>query len=231
MNSPYKEYYMNYQKYVDDIKNLEKTINQELTTFKSKTGGKELTIQLENQIKGHLKEFKDLQTSMSTAYSRKNVPGGMPELTIDKRQKEIQQFEITYNEMDKNYRSIENERYRFKNEITEDYSQKEEYKNMTAGELLMVQQNKLKEQDDQIDDIVLEAKRGQQLARNAGHVMKEQNKQIEQINEDIDRNKENMDKLTGRFERYVAKFSMCKMIMTLIIEALIAAVCIIFILD
>ena len=31
----------------------------------------------------------------------------MPELTIDKRQKEIQQFEITYNEMDKNYRSIE----------------------------------------------------------------------------------------------------------------------------
>ena len=231
MNSPYKEYYMNYQKYVDDIKNLEKTINQELTTFKSKTGGKELTIQLENQIKGHLKEFKDLQTSMSTAYSRKNVPGGMPELTIDKRQKEIQQFEITYNEMDKNYRSIENERYRFKNEITEDYSQKEEYKNMSAGELIMVQQNKLKEQDDQIDDIVLEAKRGQQLARNAGHVMKEQNKQIEQINEDIDRNKENMDKLTGRFERYVAKFSMCKMIMTLIIEALIAAVCIIFILD
>ena len=231
MNSPYKEYYMNYQKYVDDIKNLEKTINQELTTFKSKTGGKELTIQLENQIKGHLKEFKDLQTSMSTAYSRKNVPGGMPELTIDKRQKEIQQFEITYNEMDKNYRSIETERYRFKNEITEDYSQKEEYKNMTAGELIMVQQNKLKEQDEQIDDIVLEAKRGQQLARNAGHVMKEQNKQIEQINEDIDRNKENMDKLTGRFERYVAKFSMCKMIMTLIIEALIAAVCIIFILD
>ena len=231
MNSPYKEYYMNYQKYVDDIKNLEQTINQELTTFKSKTGGKELTIQLENQIKGHLKEFKDLQTSMSTAYSRKNVPGGMPELTIDKRQKEIQQFEITYNEMDKNYRSIETERYRFKNEITEDYSQKEEYKNMSAGELIMVQQNKLKEQDDQIDDIVLEAKRGQQLARNAGHVMKEQNKQIEQINEDIDRNKENMDKLTGRFERYVAKFSMCKMIMTLIIEALIAAVCIIFILD
>ena len=231
MNSPYKEYYMNYQKYVDDIKNLEKTINQELTTYKSKTGGKESTIQLENQIKGHLKDFKDLKTSMSTAYSRKNVPGGMPELTIDKRQKEIQQFEITYNEMDKNYRSIETERYRFKNEITEDYSQKEEYKNMTAGELIMVQQNKLKEQDEQIDDIVLEAKRGQQLARNAGHVMKEQNKQIEQINEDIDRNKENMDKLTGRFERYVAKFSMCKMIMTLIIEALIAAVCIIFILD
>ena len=62
---------MNYQKYADDIKNLEKTINQELTTYKSKTGGKESTIQLENQIKGQLKDFKDLKTSMSTAYSKK----------------------------------------------------------------------------------------------------------------------------------------------------------------
>ena len=107
MNSPYKEYYMNYQKYVDDIKDLEKKINQELASYKQKTGDKGSTIQLENQIKGLLKQYKDLQTNMSTAYSRKNVPGGMPELTIDKRQKEIQQFEITYNEMDKNYRSIE----------------------------------------------------------------------------------------------------------------------------
>lgn len=229
MNSPYKEYYMSYQKYVDNIKDLEKKINQELTSYKQKTGDKGSTIQLENQIKALLKEYKDLQTNMSTAYSRKNVPGGMPEVTIDKRQKEIQGFEITYNELEKNYRNIENEKYRFKNEITEDYSQKDEYKNMSAEELIVVQQNKLKQQDNQIDDIVLEAKRGQQLARNAGHVMKEQNKQIEQLNEDIDRNKENMDKLSGRFERYVAKFSMCKMIMILIIEIIIAAVCLIFI--
>ena len=231
MNSPYKEYYMNYQKYVDDIKDLEKKINQELASYKQKTGDKGSTIQLENQIKGLLKQYKDLQTNMSTAYSRKNVPGGMPEVTIDKRQKEIQGFEITYNEMEKNYRNVENEKYRFKNEITEDYSQKDEYKNMTAGELIMVQQNKLKQQDDQIEDIILDAKKGQQLAKNAGHVIEEQNKQIEQLNEDMDRNKENMDKLTGRFERYVAKFSMCKMIMILIIEIVIAAVCLIFIID
>ena len=102
---------------------------------------------------------------------------------------------------------------------------------MTAGELIMVQQNKLKQQDDQIEDIILDAKKGQQLAKNAGHVIEEQNKQIEQLNEDMDRNKENMDKLTGRFERYVAKFSMCKMIMILIIEIVIAAVCLIFIID
>ena len=224
MNSPYKEYYMNYQKYVEDIKDLEKKINQGLTSFKKKTGDKGSTLELENEIKDLLKQYKELQTNMQTAYSKKNVPGGMPELTIDKRQKEIQQFEINYNQMEKNYRNIENEKYRFKNEITEDYSQKDEYKNLSAEELISLQQNKLKQQDNQIDDIVIDVKRGQQLAKHAGHVMQEQNKEMEKLNQDIDRNKENMDKLTGRFQRYVAKFSMCKMIITLIIETVIAAV-------
>ena len=224
MNSPYKEYYMNYQKYVEDIKDLEKKINQGLTSFKKKTGDKGSTLELENEIKDLLKQYKELQTNMQTAYSKKNVPGGMPELTIDKRQKEIQQFEINYNQMEKNYRNIENEKYRFKNEIQEDYSQKEEYKNLSAEELISLQQNKLKQQDNQIDDIVIDVKRGQQLAKHAGHVMQEQNKEMEKLNQDIDRNKENMDKLTGRFQRYVAKFSMCKMIITLIIETVIAAV-------
>ena len=129
--------------------------------------------------------------------------------------------------MDKDYKNVEENKYKFKNEIQEDYSQKEEYKNMTTGELMVVQKNKLKDQDKQIDDITLDVKKGTQLAKNAGHVMQEQNKQLEQMNQDIDRTKDNMNKLTGRFESYVAKFSMCKMITILIIELIIGAVIII----
>ena len=148
-------------------------------------------------------------------------------MTIDERQKEIQKFGINYNDMDKDYKNVEENKYKFKNEIQEDYSQKEEYKNMTTGELMVVQKNKLKDQDKQIDDITLDVKKGTQLAKNAGHVMQEQNKQLEQMNQDIDRTKDNMNKLTGRFESYVAKFSMCKMITILIIELIIGAVIII----
>jgi len=226
MNSPYKQYYTNYKEYVSQINDLEKKIRQGLTTFKQQSG-KGPTLQIEAEIKDLLKQYKELYTNLETAYSRRNVPGGFPELTIDERQKEIQKFGINYNDMDKDYKNVEENKYKFKNEIQEDYSQKEEYKNMTTGELMVVQKNKLKEQDKQIDDITLDVKKGTQLAKNAGHVMKEQNKQLEQMNQDIDRTKDNMNKLTGRFESYVAKFSMCKMITILIIELIIGAVIII----
>lgn len=226
MNSPYKQYYTNYKEYVAQINDLEKKIRQGLTTFKQQSG-KGPTLQIEAEIKDLLKQYKELYTNLETAYSRRNVPGGFPELTIDERQKEIQKFGINYNDMDKDYKNVEENKYKFKNEIQEDYSQKEEYKNMTTGELMVVQKNKLKDQDKQIDDITLDVKKGTQLAKNAGHVMKEQNKQLEQMNQDIDRTKDNMNKLTGRFESYVAKFSMCKMITILIIELIIGAVIII----
>ena len=226
MNSPYKQYYTNYKEYVAQINDLEKKIRQGLTTFKQQSG-KGPTLQIEAEIKDLLKQYKELYTNLETAYSRRNVPGGFPELTIDERQKEIQKFGINYNDMDKDYKNVEENKYKFKNEIQEDYSQKEEYKNMTTGELMVVQKNKLKDQDKQIDDIVLDVKKGTQLAKNAGHVMQEQNKQLEQMNQDIDRTKDNMNKLTGRFESYVAKFSMCKMITILIIELIIGAVIII----
>ena len=226
MNSPYKQYYTNYKEYVSQINDLEKKIRQGLTTFKQQSG-KGPTLQIEAEIKDLLKQYKELYTNLETAYSRRNVPGGFPELTIDERQKEIQKFGINYNNMDKDYKNVEENKYKFKNEIQEDYSQKEEYKNMTTGELMVVQKNKLKDQDKQIDDITLDVKKGTQLAKNAGHVMKEQNKQLEQMNQDIDRTKDNMNKLTGRFESYVAKFSMCKMITILIIELIIGAVIII----
>lgn len=226
MNSPYKQYYTNYKEYVAQINDLDKKIRQGLTTFKQQSG-KGPTLQIEAEIKDLLKQYKELYTNLETAYSRRNVPGGFPELTIDERQKEIQKFGINYNDMDKDYKNVEENKYKFKNEIQEDYSQKEEYKNMTTGELMVVQKNKLKDQDKQIDDITLDVKKGTQLAKNAGHVMKEQNKQLEQMNQDIDRTKDNMNKLTGRFESYVAKFSMCKMITILIIELIIGAVIII----
>ena len=82
----------------------------------------------------------------------------------------------------------------------------------------------MSDQDEKLEEITLDVKKGTQLAKNAGHVMKEQNKQLDQINEDIDRTKERMDTLTGRFERYVAKFSMCKMIFIIVIELAIAVV-------
>lgn len=219
---------MNYAEFISEMKENEKKIRQQITVFRQKAGGNESTIDLEGKIKGMLKDFKDTQSKLETAYNSKNAPGGIPQTTIINRQQDIQKFKISYNEMEKEFQNCSKEKYRFKNEITEDYSQKEEYKNMNTGEIMQLQKKKLSSQDEQIDDIILDVKKGTQLAKNAGHVIKEQNKQLDQMNEDIERTKERMETLTGRFERYVAKFSTCKMIIILIIELAIAVVVFIF---
>ena len=228
MNSPYKEYYTKYDDFTKEIKSLNKSIRDQISGFKQKTGDNTSTLQYENQIKNTLSKYKDLLNNLQNAYSTKNIPGGIPQKTIDLRQKEIQQFGIDYDELEKSYKETENEKYRFKDLITEDYSKKEEYKNMSTGELMVLEKKKLSNQDERLDEITLDVKKGTQLAKNAGHIMKEQNKQLDQMNEDIDRTKERMNTLTGRFERYVAKFSVCKMIIIIIIEVVIAVVAALF---
>ena len=217
-----KDYYIKYDTFTSEINELEKTIRTELSAYRQKTSGQESTIQLENKIKGLFKEYKDKINNLSNAYIQKNVPGGVPQAAIIKRQGDIEQFKINCKELEKSYNNLENERYRFKDGITEDYYNKEEYKNMSTGELMMLEKNKIKKQDEKLDEITLDVKKGTQLAKNAGHVMKEQNKQLDQINEDIDRTKDRMNTLSGRFERYVASYSMCKMIIVLIVELIIA---------
>ena len=217
-----KDYYIKYDTFTSEINELEKTIRTELSAYRQKTSGQESTIQQENKIKGLFKEYKDKINNLSDAYIERNVPGGVPQAAIIKRQGDIEQFKINCKELEKSYNNLENERYRFKDGITEDYYNKEEYKNMSTGELMMLEKNKIKKQDERLDEITLDVKKGTQLAKNAGHVMKEQNKQLDQINEDIDRTKDRMNTLSGRFERYVASYSMCKMIIVLIIELIIA---------
>ena len=47
------------------------------------------------------------------------------------------------------------------------------------------------------------------MAKNLTHELKDQNKKIEVINEDMDRVDSRMNKITKRFQNYVAKSSVC----------------------
>ena len=217
-----KNYYTEYRSHLKDLEGIEKKINTELGEYKKKMNDSGINIEMENKIKGLLKEYKDKKDNLAEAYSSRNIPSGFPFAELDKRQKEIQQLGFNYDKMANEYKAIENERYKFKGGIDEDYSKKEEYKFMNRDELLTLQKNKLNKQDEQIEDITVDVKKNTQLEKNAKHVIKDQNKQLEQINEDIDRTKEKMGKLTDRFKNYASSISWCKLIFIIIIELVIA---------
>ena len=231
-SSPYKDYYLNYKTYQDKSTELESNIKKELVKYKKKSNGNEITVEDENRIRGLLKEYKDLYTELHKAYASSIVDNlSIPSAAIQERQTDIQNMNIHYGELEKEFLSLEKNKYKFKNFITEDYREKEEYKNMTNEELMELEKKKLNNQDDKIIEITGEVKKGKNLAQEAKNVVKEQNKQLDQINEDMERTDAKMNSLTQRFNNYVAKTSVCKMIVILIIELIIGALIYLFLFD
>ena len=76
-----------------------------------------------------------------------------------------------------------------------------------------------------IDDITLDVKKGRVLAKEAGHIIEDQNKQLDSLQEDIDRLDSRMQRdFIKRIENYVAKQSGCCIFIVLILELAAAAV-------
>ena len=231
-SSPYKDYYLNYKTYQDKSTELENNIRKELVKYKKKSSGNEITVEDEKRIRGLLKEYKDLYNELHKAYANSIVDNlSIPSAAVLERQNDIQNMNIHYEELEKEFLSLEKNKYKFKNFITEDYREKEEYKNMTNEELMELEKKKMNDQEDKIVEITSNVKQGKNLAKEAKNVIKEQNKQLDQIDEDMERTDAKMNSLTKRFNNYVAHTSVCKMIVILIIELIIGALIYLFLFD
>ena len=217
-----KNIYTNYKDFLNNLSETEKKISNELTTYRKKIKDGVLTIDIENKIKKSLEHYNNIQKQLSEGYNYNNIPSAFPIQEIDRRQKEIQQFGLNYENMLSEYNKNEKEKYKFKGFITEDYTKKEEFKFMTSEELLTLQKDKIEDQDKQLEEIHKDVKKSTQLAKQTKDVIKDQNKKLEQINEDMERTEEKMNKLTDRFKNYASNISWCKLIVIMLIEFSIA---------
>ena len=222
-----KDFYKKYREFINELTNIEKQIMADLSSYRDKVSiSGASTIDDENKIKKELSEFTQKLELLENAYSNRNAPSGYPPQELDRKQKELQKFRINYEDMKKQYNAIFNSKYAYKNKIGDDvdYAQKEEYKNASAEELMQMQKDKLNEQDERIEEITLDVKKNTVLAKNVGHVIKEQNKKLDEINIDIDMTDSRMKTLTGRFANYAKSRSWCCLVIILVIELAIAIV-------
>ncbi len=216
-----KEYYSNFKQFLTDLTTKENNIRKDLEAFQTAIGNNENTIEIENRINKELKSLKDLTEQLTEAYSSKNAPPNMPEDTLDARQKDIKKFSTTYDELFKNLQKIRDDKYTFKGQITEDYRTKEEYQNMTAQELVHAGREKMNKQDERLDDITKDVKKGRVGIKEFDNQVKEQNKFIEQVNEDMDRVDSRMNKLSKRMANYIGKSSTCCLIIFFLLDAVV----------
>ena len=216
-----KEYYSNFKQFLTDLTTKENNIRKDLEAFQTAVGNNENTIEIENRINKELKSLKDLTEQLTEAYSSKNAPPNMPEDTLDARQKDIKKFSTTYDELFKNLQKIRDDKYTFKGQITEDYRTKEEYQNMSAQELVHAGREKMNKQDERLDDITKDVKKGRVGIKEFDNQVKEQNKLIEQVNEDMDRVDSRMNKLSKRMANYIGKSSTCCLMIFFLLDAVV----------
>ena len=204
-----KEYYSNFKQFLADLTTKENNIRKDLESFQTAIGNNENTIELENRVEKDLKSLRELTEQLTEAYSTKNAPPNMPEDTLDARQKDIKKFSTVYDELKKDLEKLKDDKYQFKGHITEDYRTKEEYKDMSAQELIYAGREKMNKQDEKIDDITKDVKKGRVKAKELNQELKDQNKLIQEVTEDMDRVDSRMNKLSKRFANYIGKSSTC----------------------
>ena len=215
MSSPiYLQYSSIIKKQEDNAKNLHK----KLSDYNSEAESGSNTIKIEGDIEKELSSLKEAHRELENAYSNKNAPSQISPNELDRRQKQIQNLGSDIQDIEQNYKQIKNKKYEYKGAKIDNYQPTEEMKSMSNSELLQYQQQKMKKQDDQIDDIIIDVKKGTVLAKETEKILDDQNKQLDELQEDIDKLDSKLKKGAKRFADYAAKKSGYCIVIILVLE-------------
>ena len=218
-----KDLYLKFNDIISGQEESSKELRKKISNYQQTvTAGNSNTIKIESEIDGDIKKFKDLLSKLEEAYSNRNAPSQIPAIELDRRQKEIQKLGINIQDIENSYKNVQNQKYAFKGQMPDNYQQTDEMKNMSNSVLVQLQKDKIEQQDKVIDDVILDVKKGRVLAKEAAHIIDDQNKQLDDLQEDIDRLDSRMQRGIKRFENYVSKQSGCCLILTLIAEFVVA---------
>ena len=177
-----------YRKKIDEIHEIEKNINVEIQNYSISIDNKENTIAIENKILDMLSNFKNKWDEVDKAYQNKNVPTLIPNGVRERRQIEVESLNSSiYKKLKERFEALKNKKYSydFSDFEKKNYNNMEEYKNKSGEQLLKIAENKIDQQNNQLEDIALNAKIGSGYAKEAQHVLSNQNKQLEYIQENV----------------------------------------------
>ena len=215
MSSPiYLQYSSIIKKQEDNAKNLHK----KLSDYNSEAESGSNTIKIEGDIEKELSSLKEAHRELENAYSNKNAPSQISPNELDRRQKQIQNLGSDIQDIEQNYKQIKNKKYEYNGSKIDNYQPTEEMKTMSNSELLQYQQQKMKKQEDQIDDIIIDVKKGTVLAKETEKILDDQNKQLDELQEDIDKLDSKLKNGAKRFADYAAKKSGYCIVIVLVLE-------------
>jgi len=215
------EYYSDFESYKKKLKNKEKTIKDDLDSYKSAIGNSN-TKDIEDKLKNNLNSFNELINELNEAYKDKNARNMIQDV-LERRREEINKFNKSYKNMKETFDLLSNEKHSYKGYISDNDINKEEYNNMNYREYQNKVDNEFKKQDDQADKI-------KELIDNEGHHhiiglinnIKDDKEKIIDGTKDIGTADSKIIKLNNRLVKYLANSNNWCLRISLIVEIVIA---------
>ena len=131
-----------------------------------------------------------------------------------------------------NFDSLIKRKYEYKIDEAkyDNYQLDDQAKNMSNSELLEYQQRKIKDQDQEIEEITGEVKKGKEMGKVIKTNLETQNKLLDDVETGMDNLDSKMSKTRKKFDNYVANSSSCCLTFVIILEigALVAMLIFIF---
>ena len=212
MSNPddYSEFHKNYKKQIDELNKKGSEINTLLETYSKKIDKNENTAQIEIQIQNKIDEYKKFHKLFDTAYDTKNVPSGVPPIVRDKRQREISGYSNEIKKFQDKFSGLQSRKYEFKTDKLDQIDYNQKYKGVNTKQLLLERDNNIKAQNEHLEDISKNVKKGTVLAKNINAELENQNTQLEYLNDDIDKLDSGMKRTMKKFETYIQETSICR---------------------
>lgn len=213
---------MSYMQDKEALSNKEKQLNNLITKFQELANNKENTTKLESDIKKEFDNWNELYQRIKTDNDNNTA---LPEREKGKRNAFLNNAKISFDRNKGKFDEIRKKKYGFDDsgkhdEYLSKYETDENMKNKSNEELLQYQQEKLKGQDKQIDDIISDVTKGKQMSKEIHGKLKDQNELLETIDENMDKLDSKMSRTKKKFETYLKKSSNCVLIVIMIVELL-----------
>ena len=220
-----------YQDKIKELRKLEKDINIENNEYNKKITAGENTIHFEGNLLNKLNSFKEQLQQLEQDYKTK-ANSDIRALNVreyDMRVKEIHNLLMNHDRMRMKFDSLKNKNYSYKGNTDkyDDYQEDENMKNMGTEELLKYQEEKIKNQDEQVEEIIGEVKKGKKIARQIGEDLKDQNEKLDVLEKDTTKLDTMMKRAQDRMEKLLDKSSNCCLFLVMFLELAIMIIVIV----
>ena len=209
----------NYHQAYNELVQLEKSINAQLSELQKAVESGANIVKLENSIQSNITAYASKRDMLERDHEKNHMK--LPPKEDDKRTKTINNLKMNLDRMKMKFSGLTKKKYEYKvDEKYDNYQLDEQRRNMNNEELLQDQQRRLKDQDKDLEEIGGMVTKGNKMAKEIKTNLEDQNKLLDDVERGMDNLDSKMSTTKRKFDNYINKSSSCCLSVFIVIELL-----------